>query len=405
MEELKKLPLREKYRHIRILLTLMIVPGFVLLLAGGTVEAVMTNYGFKESLGGLINVVYFLGGTLGMLFLTHMMRKYTTRKILIYSSLTLSLSLLACAASPWYPVFLLFFFIAGIANGILIVFPGVYVANIFGEESAHGQNVLYGFFGLGVIISPIISGLIIDGGLSWRWAYVVPAVLIILLVPTLASSGLIDLGHVVTLSYRTVKRIASENKALFYGILLTVTLYIGAESSVSLWIIRYFDESFTRIILEPHWVLTSIWVGLTLGRFITGALSRRVKPYYLLLTMIATSTLLIIITPLLGSQEASLVLYPIIGLMFSGIYPTLVSYTAKFSPEYSGTVFTIVLAIGSAGGMVLPYLIGLISEFGNITAAMSAIGVPMLVILVLVVTIRPVLSDHKVVVSEVDNLQ
>ncbi len=401
---LKNSSTRDEYRRIRVLLPLMVFPGFVIMLPGSTVENIMKHYGFRESLGGLANVVCFLGVTLAILSLTHLMKMLSTRELLVGTCLTLSISLLACSASPWYPVFLIFFLIAGAATGVLIAFPGIYVINVFGEKSAHGQNILYGFASLGQVLSPIVSGLIINNGLSWRWAYVVPAALILPLVLIMSGSDLINLTHVQTLSLKMVRLISRDNRALFWGLLLGVTLYMGAASSVALWVIRYFDESFAKIIIEPHLVLAAVWVGITLGRLLCGVLSHWVKPYYILLAIVTAATIFLFATPLLGSQKAALALYPLIGLMLSGIFPMLVSYTAKFSPEHSGIVFTLYVAIGAVGGMVLPYIIGLFSQFGNIPLAMAMIGVPMLALLCIILRLRNLLGDHAVIVGEPERL-
>ena len=49
---------------------MMIVPGIVLLLAPATVENIMRYFGFRESMGGLLQVAYFAGGVIGILAIT-----------------------------------------------------------------------------------------------------------------------------------------------------------------------------------------------------------------------------------------------------------------------------------------------------------------------------------------------
>ena len=110
MRDFMALSTREKYRHISILLILIIIPGFVILLPGSTIETIMEEYGFRESIGGLINIVYFLGTILGILLLTRLIKLFSTKRLLVGVSLVLSVSLILCAMSPWYPVFLIIFF-------------------------------------------------------------------------------------------------------------------------------------------------------------------------------------------------------------------------------------------------------------------------------------------------------
>jgi MFS family permease len=123
---------------------MMIVPGIVLLLAPATVESIMKYFGFHEAMGGLLQVAYFTGGVLGILAITHLIQRFSVRQIAISQVLLLALSLLAASFAPWYPLLLVFFVVAGVANGILIAFPGVYVTRTAGAESHHDQNILYG---------------------------------------------------------------------------------------------------------------------------------------------------------------------------------------------------------------------------------------------------------------------
>jgi MFS family permease len=119
---------------------MMIVPGIVLLLAPATVESIMKYFGFHEAMGGLLQVAYFTGGVLGILAITHLIQRFSVRQIAISQVLLLALSLLAASFAPWYPLLLVFFVVAGVANGILIAFPGVYVTRTAGGRGTSSRE-------------------------------------------------------------------------------------------------------------------------------------------------------------------------------------------------------------------------------------------------------------------------
>jgi len=369
-------------KKIRAFFPLMIVPGIVLLLAPSTVHAVMKDFGFRESLGGLLQVAYFAGGLVGILLITHFMQKVSVKRLILSQVALLSVSLLAASVCPWYHLVLLFLVIAGFANGILITLPGVYVTGVFPRSSHRAQTMLYSFFSLGVVTGPIISGLIINNGHSWRWSFAVAALMILPLTVPIALARLERIEGIEKLSPTVFRQVLAFNRRLFFGLLIALLLYIAAESALSMWMITFLEDKHGASAAAAHWVLTGLWVGITVGRWICGYLSRKIDPYRILIFISISSAVLILITPLTGSRTAIIIMYPLVGLFFAGIYPFLIGYAALFPHEYSSAVFTVFLAAGAAGGATLPYFVGLVNQFGGLALGMSSIALPVLGVIV-----------------------
>lgn len=376
------------WRKVGAFFPLMIVPGIVLLLAPSTVHKVMEYFGFKESLGGLLQVSYFVGGVVGILFITRLMQRFSVKQITLSQAAILCVSLLVCAVCPWYPLLLVFFLIVGVANGILIAFPGIYVTRVCGEASHRAQNLLYGFFALGVLSGPLIARLVMgERPEMWRWVFAVPAFMIIPLSVPVALAHLERLDNVRSLSVEVIRDAIAARKKLFIGLFVALLLYIAAESAVSMWLIGFFDKHYSAPDVG-HWVLTGLWICLTVGRWICGSLSRRVDPYRILLFLTVASGVTVLVAPLTGSRTAAEVLYPLVGLFYSGIYPMLIGYVAWFPQELSSAVFSIFLAAGAVGGAVLPYFVGLINQFGGYVAGMASICLPLFAVLACVILLR-----------------
>jgi MFS transporter, FHS family, glucose/mannose:H+ symporter len=377
-----------KEKQVRAFYPLMIVPGMVLLLAPSTVETIMESYRFREALGGLLVVVYFAGGVVGILLITRIMQRLSVKQLTLSQVVILSASLAACSVSPWYPLLLFFFLIAGFANGILITFPGVFVTYTCRESTHHKQSVLYGFFSMGVVAGPLIAGLIIDRGISWRWVFVTPAVLIIPLCLPVAIGTFERIDGVQKLSVGVLRRIAGFNRALFTGLFVALLFYIAAESAVSMWIVTFLSEERGVSIAISHWVLTGLWAALTLGRWVCGYFSTRFDPYLLLMVLAGSAGIFIIAAPVSGTPGAAIVLYPMVGLFYSGIYPLLVGYASWFPEELASSVFTLFVAAGAAGSTFLPYFVGLVNQFAGSVIGMCSIALPVFGVMICVFLIR-----------------
>ncbi|MBK5092453.1 MAG: MFS transporter [Actinobacteria bacterium] len=361
---------------------LIIVPGIVLLLAPSTVKSIMESFNFRESLGGLLQVAYFAGGTAGILLITHLMQRWTARQIILSQVLLLSLSLAAAAISPWYPMLLFFYLVAGFANGILITYPGVYATRVCGDESHRAQNLIYGFFALGVVTSPLLAKLLIDNLHSWRWALAAPAILILPLSIPVALRRLERIEGVEKLSSGVLREIFAFNRKLFTGLLFALLFYIAAESAVSLWLITFLEKEYDVSPGTAHLTLTALWIGITVGRWIVSSLVKKADPYKIIVFLTIISGFVVLAAPLTGSKTASMILYMLVGLFYSGIYPTLIGYVAWFPEDIASSVFTLFLAAGALGGAVLPYLVGLLNQFAGRVAGMSSIAVMVFGVLV-----------------------
>jgi len=91
-----------------------------------------------------------------------------------------------------------------------------------------------------------------------------------------------------------------------------------------------------------------------------------------------------------------------VGLLYSGIYPTLIGYVARFPDELSSSVFTVFLAGGALGGAVLPYLIGLVNQFAGRVAGMCSIAIPIFGVFACLYWLRPQLMEKEPAVIEVE---
>jgi len=373
---------------------MMIVPGIVLLLAPATVESIMKYFGFRESMGGLLQVAYFAGGVIGILAITRLIQRFSVRQIAVSQVLLLSVSLLAASFSPVYPMLLVFFAIAGFANGILIAFPGVYITRTSSESSPRMQNLLYAFFSLGVLAGPLIANWIIGTHHElWRWAFRVPALLILPLSIPLLFVAFEPLTGVRPISRETMRTTLEFNRRLFTWLLVALILYIAAESAVSMWLITFLHRQDGVSLTSGHLVLTGLWAGITLGRLICGYLAERVDPFRILVFITGGAAVTLLITPLLGSKVAAIALYPLVGFFYSGIYPFLIGYAAMFPPAVSSAAFTVYVAAGAAGGAVLPYFVGLVNQFGGRIAGMASIALPVFGVFVCLYLLRSQVSQ------------
>lgn len=376
-------------KHLKVFYPLLIVPGIVHVLAPAVVNTMMKQLGLVESLGGLLQIVYFSGVLVGTLMITRLMQRFTVKQILLAQVLVLSASLLAAAASPAYPLILCFYLFTGLANGILITMPGAYVTGVAGEQSPRYQNMLYAFLSLGIVLGPVLPGLIARWNISFRVALVAPGILIIPFAIPLALVEMQRVHEVDRLSVKLIRDVLSFNRALFLGLLMALLLYAAAKSSVSTWLVRFLESGEGVAPGVAHLVLMVVAGLITTGRWLCGYLSKKIDPFNILEVISLASAIVVFVAPLPSSKTASFILYPLLGLVFAGIYPFLLGYAAWFPRAESSAVFTSIIAAGAIGGAIFPYAVGLLNQYVGPKFGMSSVAVLMLGVVACLYWIKP----------------
>lgn len=367
----------------------MVAAGVVQILVPSSINLIMQQMGIRESLGGLIHVVYFVGLLSGTLLLTRFMQRLSVKQIMLSQALLLSASLLATAAAPHFALLLFFFYFAGFANGMLLTLPAVYITSVHGDEGSSYQNILYGFLSLGFVLGPLFAGLVARQGWSWRWCFIVPALASFPLALPIAAARLKRLPRPKKLSFKVLSDALSFNRSLFTGLVLAFLLYAAAQASVNTWLVTFLEIEKGMVSGSAHMVLVGIAVSLTLGRWACGYLSRKIDPFNILATITIASGVLVFLAPLPEAKAASIALYTLLGLTYAGINPFLVSYAAWFPESESSAVVSAVFSAGALGGIFFPYLVGLLNQNINPILGMSSVAVFIIGVVICVHWIKP----------------
>ncbi len=380
-------------RSIRAFYPLVIVPGMVQVLAPATINSIMKSLGLTEGLGGLLQLVYFTGVLVGALLITWILQRITIKELLLSQVALLSASLFACAVAPSYWLLLVFYVVTGFANGILITAPGAYITGMCGEESPRKQSMLYGFLALGIAIGPILPGLVARNAISWRWAMVAPAVMVLPLAVPLMLVKLARMHDVDKLSFKVLREVISFNRSLFFGLLVGLCLFAAAKSSIAMWLVRFLESEDGVAPGVAHLVLIGLALAVTVGRWLTSYISTKVKPFNLLVFLTLSSAVIVFIAPLPSSRTGSIILYPLLGLACAGIYPFLLGYAAWFPDKDSSAVFTSFFAAGAIGGALFPYVVGIMNQFIDPRFGMASVSFLILGVLACLYWIKPHVTD------------
>ncbi|MEM1393915.1 MAG: MFS transporter [Cyanobacteria bacterium P01_H01_bin.150] len=287
-------------------------------------------------------------------------------KTLLIASITLALGLIIYASSPYWWLMVAAGSLLGLGIGLIDAGINSYIANR--QSQADLMGLLHGFYGIGALLGPAVATTSLALGLFWQSVYLVFALVVGLFA--------IAMLWVVISDYKPLtKRIKKSDKTasanlgqalktptvLLSGLLLSV--YVGTEASVGNWAYSVQHISRNTPTLIAGYSVSVYWLGLTLGRFISGRFvkiwgANRTLNYSLILLSLS-----LIAWWLLPNQLISL---PLIGIALAPIFPLTIWLTPQRIPTaIVPAAIGFITSVASLGAAMIPSIAGYFaSKFG-----------------------------------------
>ncbi len=337
---------------------------------------------------GAVITFLFLGSLVTQLAAGPLTDRYGQKPLLVTSLLLVAVCLPAFINARSLPLMLTLVFLTGMGQGGLDLSANLIVSSAYPKNNTSVLNLLHFFFGLGAIVGPAVVSLTLvtlGSGLIVHW---------------LAAAVFLALGIVVfTLrETRPDRRPQTEHpegtsssvKRLYLSPILwlvcvLILVYVGVEYGSGSWVTSYMGVT-TGMAKETGALITSAyWAALTVGRLGGAALGSRISRLRLLLIAIIGSLVgAVLLTLGRGTVGLSTSAFILMGFSYGTIYPTSVGVMVAAFPRDQGKAVGMLTALGSIGGLSLPWLAGVLLENGSplaFTLFMVAGAVIMLVIL------------------------
>ncbi len=245
-------------------------------------------------------------------------------------------------------------FLIGTSLGGMDVGSNTLMAWTHGAGSSPYLNAMYFFAGFGSFITPLIIAWLSQYGLSLHWVYWIIAILTL---PVVAGLLMLPSPHPKENEKAETR---NKNTDLFMVTFFAVLFFllVGIEVSYGGWIFTYTLESNLGGETLASLITATFWLAITLGRLVAIPVTARLRPV-LVVGIDLTGALLSlgIILLGLGSLWAVRIGTFGLGLSIASLFPTTFSL-AERSMAITGRLTGWLWAFGSAGGIVVPWLVG-----------------------------------------------
>ncbi len=332
--------------------------------------------GVEISAMGIVTTLISVGTVISTLISDRLARRFSTQTIVVTSVALTAVGLFGFSLSPSFPVLCIFSIPYGLGAGSIDAALNNYVALHY--TSRH-MSWLHCFWGVGTVVSPYVMSFALGTELGWAGGYRMVGGLQVLIFIALV----VTLPVWKKVSHKTESgseedentEKAPESVGLFGAlkikgvpqVLLGFLGYCAAESTVMVWASTYFFEA-KNTTEEVAAALGSLFfIGMTVGRFISGFVSDRVGDKNMIRIGMGISAVGVITVALPLGEALAIAGFLLIGLGFAPVYPSIIHSTPKsFGKENSQAIIGIQMASAYLGSTLAPPIFGLVANYVDV---------------------------------------
>jgi fucose permease len=138
-------------------------------------------------------------------------------------------------------------------------------------------------------------------------------------------------------------------------------VYVGVEFGLGSWISSYMNITAATTAQDGAWGTSAYWAALAIGRLAGAVASRRLTPLQLLAAGLGGSMVGGIALFISHAMMLPTILCLVwVGFWFGTVYPTAVAVAASAFSKDKGKAVSVLVAMGSIGGLTLPWIAGLL---------------------------------------------
>lgn len=341
-------------------------------LFGTAWPAIYTNLNLPVSWASIVTIIVSCGTITSSLLSSWLISRFGTGKITAVSTLMTALALLGFSCSDSMLWLCLCAIPLGLGAGSIDTALNNYVALHY--KASH-MNFLHCFYGIGVSLSPYLMSLALSKG-TWEggyravfWFQLAIAALTVLALPLWkkvrhAQNGEEEEETPRVLSFPALMKMPKVRMAclVFIG-------YCALEYTCGTWGSTFLVNAKGAAADTAARMVTFYYIGLALGRFLSGVLAGRLHSRQLVKIgqMILLAAVVSLFLPL-PFAFCSVSLF-FIGLGNGPIFPNMLHLTPElFGKDLSQAVIGAEMATSYIGVLLAPALFGLIAQ--NVTAAL-----------------------------------
>jgi fucose permease len=330
---------------------------------GSVIPRIIAEYHLSMTAAGSFQYATMLGIAAGALLLGFLADRIGRQRTIILGLALYGASSLLMAVSGQFVVLVGLLAAAGLGISVFKTAALALIGDVTTSTQAHTRfmNTVEGFFAVGAIVGPAIVTVLIGAGVSWKWLYVIAAVICLGLV-IMASAVRAPAPRATVERASAAQMLSVLGDPLALGFSLLVALYVAVEVAIYVWMPTYLEGYQGPNIWLRAWALTLFFVLRAVGRFLGAWLLDHVR-WTTALVVLGFMIFACFLGALLGGLSIGVFLLPLSGLFMSIVYPTLNSKAISCFPKHRhGAAAGVILFFTAAAAATGPLAMAAVSD-------------------------------------------
>lgn len=320
------------------------------------------DFGLDVSVAGYITPVCTFFTIVSSLVSARLINRFGTARVTAVSTMMTALALLGYSLSPNILCVILCAIPLGLGGGAIDSGLNNYVALHYDTAT---MSYLHCFYGVGVSLSPYLMSLALDGTGDWRGGYRLAffvqfciSALVIFTVPLWKKAH----GAAISQESEPVRTLKFSEVIRLPGMKTSCAIFVfscAIEYICGAWGSTFLVESKGLTAADAARVIVFYYVGMALGRFLSGILSKRLACWKIIQLGEGIVLLAVILLLLPLPTVFSGISLFMIGLGNGPVFPNLAHLTpVNFGEDASQSAMGMQMASAYAGFLVMPVFFG-----------------------------------------------
>jgi fucose permease len=268
------------------------------------------------------------------------------------------------AAGHDFLFFTALLFLSGLGIGVFKAGALALIGDLSRSTTDHVRtmNLIEGFFGVGAIVGPAVVAYLLQVGASWKWVYLVAAIMCAVLILGIALARFPKPAKTVGKSTHTAEVMAlfGDPAALFFG--LALMLYVAAEAAIYVWAPTYLADYSGSWLALAGYAVSIFFVLRAAGRFLGVWLLGRFS-WATVVALCSSAVAALFWVAVAGGREMAIFALPATGLFMSVLYPTINSTgISSFDKGRHGAIAGLLLFYTCVSAVLAPLAMGAMGD-------------------------------------------
>ena len=343
--------------------------GFVDNMKGATLPSILEETGFGYAAGGNIVLAEYGGFVLATLLTGVLADILGRRSVMFIAGLFLVAGIWGYSGAKGMFSFVAAFSLVGVGCGALELGGSNIVSAIHGGNRGRYLNLLSCFHGVGSTLAPLYIAWLASAGFGWRAAYrgcLIAVAAFILLFLFAKDPGTQSARSRGVAWGALLRSVASRRMALLFVLMFS---YVATEICMASWLADFLLKdkglSFTAGSAFLSLFFACFMAGRFAGSFVVDKLG-----HLRVLGFCAAVAAVTLAVGIFGPPWLAVSL-PLAGLFYAVVFPTATAVVSNDIADNRGTVLGLLFCCGGIGGMLGPWLTGMMNQAIGLKAGMA----------------------------------